>query len=162
MHRLQASDAAFILRLVNEPSWLRYIGDKGVRTLEDAEQYINNGPGDMYRRFGFGLWLVKRKSDDEAIGICGLLKRDTLDDVDIGFALLPEFWRQGYAYEAASATVQYARKVLGLERLAAIASLDNTASRGLLEKLGFGLECVVRFSPDDDELNLFMLELGDA
>ena len=69
MHRLQASDAAFILRLVNEPSWLRYIGDKGVRTLEDAEQYINNGPGDMYRRFGFGLWLVKRKSDDEAIGI---------------------------------------------------------------------------------------------
>ena len=91
-----------------------------------------------------------------------MLKRDTLDDVDIGFALLPEFWRQGYAYEAASATVQYARKVLGLERLAAIASLDNTASRVLLEKLGFVLECVVRFSPDDDELNLFMLELGDA
>jgi RimJ/RimL family protein N-acetyltransferase len=162
MHRLQTGDAAFILRLVNEPSWLRYIGDKGVRTLADAEKYINNGPCDMYRRFGFGLWLMKRKSDDASIGLCGLLKRDTLEDVDIGFALLPEFWRRGYATEAARATVEFARQRLGLERLAAITSPDNAASRGLLEKLGFGLECVVRLTPHDDELNLFMLDLNDA
>jgi RimJ/RimL family protein N-acetyltransferase len=162
MRRLEAGDAAFILRLVNEPSWLRYIGDKGVRTLEDARQYIHDGPGDMYRRHGFGLWLVKRKSDGEPIGLCGLLKRDALEDVDIGFALLPEFWRQGFAIEAASATVQYARRQLGLKRLAAITSMENAASRSLLEKLGFGFERVVRLTPDDDELNLLILEMEHA
>jgi RimJ/RimL family protein N-acetyltransferase len=162
MHRLDAGDAAFILRLVNEPSWLRYIGDKGVRTLEDARQYIHDGPGAMYRRYGFGLWLVKRKSDGEPIGLCGLLQRDTLDDVDLGLALLPEFWRQGFAAEAAKATIEYARRQLGLGRLAAIMSLDNTASRGLVEKLGFGFERVMRLTPDDDELNLFILDLDDV
>lgn len=162
LRRLHAGDAAFILRLVNEPSWLRYIGDKGVHTLEDAEKYIRTGPADMYARLGFGLWLVELKEGAQSIGICGLLKRDTLDDVDIGFAMLPEFWRQGYAFEAAQATVQYASRELRLPRLAAITSRDNVASCGLLEKLGFRLQQLVRLPPGDEEVNLFMLDLGDA
>lgn len=162
MRRLNTGDAGFILRLVNEPSWLRYIGDKGVRTLEDAAEYIRNGPADMYQRLGFGLWLVSIRSSGEPIGMCGLLQRDSLDDVDIGFALMPEFWRRGYAYEATRSTVQFARDQLRLPRLAAITSQDNTASRGLLEKLGFRLQRRVRLAPGEEELNLFMLRLSDA
>jgi len=160
LRQLQGGDAAFILRLVNEPSWLRYIGDKGVRTLEDAGEYIRTGPVDMYRRLGFGLWLIEQKPQGEPMGICGLLKRDTLDDVDIGFALLPEYWKQGYAHEAASATMDYARQQLALARVVAITSKDNAASQTLLEKLGFYLQQTVQLTPDDEELNLFVLDLA--
>lgn len=159
LRQLNSRDAAFILRLVNEPSWLRYIGDKGVSTTEDAENYIRTGPGDMYRRLGFGLWLVALKPAMDPIGICGLLKRDTLDDVDIGFALLPEFCRNGYTFEAATATLRHAKTRLELDRVVAITTPDNTASCGLLEKLGFGLEKLVQLAPDDDVLRLYSLSL---
>ncbi len=159
LRQLASNDAAFILRLVNEPSWLRYIGDKGVSTLDEAKDYIQTGPVDMYQRLGFGLWLVELKPGMEPIGICGLLKRDTLDDVDIGFALLPEFWHKGYAYEAAAATLDHAKTHLALERILAITTPDNAASCSLLEKLGFALEELVRLSPDDDELRLYSLNL---
>ena len=98
---LETEDDAFILKLVNEPSWLEHIGDKGVRTLEQARTYIDAGPRQMYRAHGFGLYLVQRKTDDAPIGICGLIRRDVLEHVDLGFALLPQYWRQGYALEAA-------------------------------------------------------------
>ena len=160
LRQLHARDAAFILRLVNEPSWLRYIGDKGVRTLRDAEAYIRTGPVDMYQRLGFGLWLIERKPQRTPMGICGLLKRDTLDDVDIGFALLPEYRRTGYAFEAASATMEYAERRLDLSRVVAITTTDNTASHALLEKLGFCFERPVQLTPGDEELKLFALELG--
>ncbi|MFW5437641.1 GNAT family N-acetyltransferase [Paenibacillus apiarius] len=100
---LTTDDAEFMLELLNNPSWLEFIGDKGVRTVEDARDYILKGPVDMYARLGFGLYLTERKADGVPIGICGLIKRDSLEDVDIGFAFLPRLWAKGYAYESASA-----------------------------------------------------------
>jgi RimJ/RimL family protein N-acetyltransferase len=133
-------DAVFMLRLLNEPSWLQYIGDRGVRTLDDAHAYILNGPVDMYARLGFGFYVVELKEGGTPIGICGLAKRDHLDAVDIGYALLPEHWAQGYAYEAAAAVLEYGLNVLGLKRIIAITSPDNDRSGRLLEKLGFRYE----------------------
>ena len=157
---LEAGDAAFILRLVNEPSWLRYIGDKGIKSLRDAEDYMQSGPVDMCQRLGFGLWLAELKPNHVPIGICGLIKRETLDDVDIGFALLPEFCKQGYALEAAAATLGFARARLKLSRVVAITSQDNEASGKLLEKLGFQMERLLRMDGDEEELKLFAIDLG--
>jgi hypothetical protein len=100
---MDTRDSGFVLELVNEPSWIRYIGDRGVKTLAEATRYIEDGAIRMYRQAGFGLYLVELKSTGEAIGICGLIKREALQDVDIGFAFLPRFWRKGYALEAAAA-----------------------------------------------------------
>jgi RimJ/RimL family protein N-acetyltransferase len=152
---LEVRDAPFVLQLVNEPSWLQYIGDRGVRTLQDAEQYIQNGPVEMYGRLGFGLWLVALKVTMEPMGICGLIKRETLQDVDLGFAFLPRFWGRGYALESASATVAYGKARLGLSRIVAITSKSNHASGKLLDKLGFRFEHVVRLAADGEELNLY-------
>jgi RimJ/RimL family protein N-acetyltransferase len=157
LRRLEADDAAFILELVNDPAWLRYIGDKGVSNLDDARAYIRNGPVDMYTRLGFGLYRVELKDGGTPIGICGLLKRDTLPDVDIGFAFLPDFRAQGYARESAVATLVYARNVLGLERVVAIVSIDNDDSAKLLQKIGLHLEHTLKMS-DRDEVNLFAVD----
>ena len=135
LRRLTEEDAPFILELVNEPSWLQFIGNKGVQNLEDARGYIAKGPVDSYRRLGFGLYLVELKAGADPIGMCGLLKRETLEDVDLGFAYCPRFWRRGYAHEAASAVMAYAKATLGLKRLLAVTAPDNVASIGLLEKL---------------------------
>ena len=148
-------DAEFILQLLNEPSWLKFIGDKGVRTIEDARSYILQGPVDMYSRLGFGLYLVELKKEHSSIGICGLIKRDSLPDVDIGFAFLPNYWRQGYAYEAASAVMAYSENVLGLNRIVAITSPDNVNSMRLLEKLGLRFEEMLKLSNDAHEVRLF-------
>jgi len=107
------ADAKFILRLLNEPSFIQNIGDRGVRTIEDARAYILQGPVASYEKFGFGLLLVEQKESGLAIGMCGLLKRDVLEHIDIGYALLPEFWSQGYALESASAVMSYVRVKLG-------------------------------------------------
>ena len=140
LRRLTPADAPFIRDLVNEPSWIRFIGDRGVRTEEDARAYLLKGPIAMYERHGFGLWLCEAKATGEALGICGLIKRDTLDDVDLGFAFLPRHWGQGYAHEAAAAVLDYGRAVLELDRIVAITSPDNVPSIRLLEKLGLRLE----------------------
>ena len=155
VRRLELDDAEFILGLLNEPSWLRFIGDKGVRTLDDARDYILNGPVDSYRRFGFGLFLTQQKSDGTPIGLCGLLKRDVLPDVDIGFAFLPAFWGKGYAYEAAAAVLEHGRTALGLNRIVAITNPDNESSIRLLEKLGMRLDGTARLSDAGPELRLF-------
>jgi [ribosomal protein S5]-alanine N-acetyltransferase len=136
LEQFQPDDAEFILQLVNEPAWLAFIGDKGVRNLDDARTYLANGPIAMYARCGFGLYRVDLKASGAAIGMCGLIRRDTLPDVDIGYALLPGHWGQGYAEEAARATLQHARDTLRLPRLLAIVSPDNARSIRLLEKLG--------------------------
>ncbi len=149
------TDAEFILRLVNEPSFLRYIGDKKVRTTDDARSYIRNGPVKSYQDNGFGLYRVGLKDDDVAIGICGLVKRDTLPDPDIGFAFLPEFWNQGYAHESAAAVMRHAREVLRLKRILAITSPDNESSGKLLAKIGLRLQRLVRLSENADEVKLF-------
>ena len=143
LRRLTPADAPFIRELVNEPSWIRFIGDRGVRTEEDARAYLVKGPIAMYERHGFGLWMCESRESREsreALGICGLIKRDTLEDVDIGFAFLPRYWGRGYAHESAAAVLDYGREVLELDRIVAITSPDNTSSIRLLEKLGLRLE----------------------
>src|SRR6476659_4648638 len=112
LRQFTVADAEFILTLLNEPSFLRYIGDKKVRNLDDARQYILNGPVASYERNGFGLYLVEVKDQHTPIGMCGLLKRDELPDPDIGFAFLPAFWKKGFAFEAATAVMREARERL--------------------------------------------------
>ena len=152
---LSADDAAFILELVNDPGWLRFIGDRGVRTLEDARDYILNGPVAMYRRVGFGLYMVELKHSATPIGMCGLIKRAGLEDVDIGFAFLPAFCGQGYAYESAAAIMGYARDTVGLNRVVAITAPDNQRSIRLLKKLGLSFENMLRLGEDQPEVMLF-------
>jgi RimJ/RimL family protein N-acetyltransferase len=153
---LTADDAAFILALLNEPSFLRFIGDRGVRTSVQARDYILNGPVASYAQFGFGLYLVLRKADGAVLGICGLLKRETLADVDVGFAFLPEFWSRGYAFEAAEATVAHGRRDFGLKRIVAVTSPDNAASIRLIEKLGMQFERMVQLKPGSPEIRLYV------
>lgn len=155
LRRLQTDDAEFIVELLNQPSFLRYIGDKEVRNIADAVQYIQTGPLASYERFGFGLYLVELKENGESIGMCGLLKRDSLPDVDVGFAFLSSFWSQGYAFESAAAVMNYGREVLGLRRIVAITSPDNNASIRLLEKIGLRFEGMVRLASDQPEVRLF-------
>ncbi|WP_459503744.1 GNAT family N-acetyltransferase [Bacillus sp. C1] len=157
--RLQTTDdAAFILELMNDPSWLQFIGDRAVRTIEDAKAYILNGPIRMYKQFGFCLFLVERKEDHVPIGICGLVKRDSLEDVDIGFAFLPKYWAKGYAYEAASAVMTYGANKLGLNRIVGITTSDNHASAKLLKKVGLQFERSIQSPNDTEELNLFVFD----
>jgi [ribosomal protein S5]-alanine N-acetyltransferase len=152
---LSAEDAAFILELVNDPAWLRFIGDRGVRTLEDARNYILNGPVAMYRRVGFGLYLVELKQSATPIGICGLIKRADLEDVDIGFAFLPAFHGQGYAYESASAIMNFAQNTVGLNHVVAITAPDNRRSIALLTKLGLSFVDLRRLGEAQSEVMLF-------
>jgi RimJ/RimL family protein N-acetyltransferase len=155
LRRVTDADAEFILDLLNQPSFLRYIGDKGVRNTEDAIRYIQTGPVASYERFGFGLYLVELKETGLPIGMCGLLKRDVLPDVDMGFAFLPDYWSRGYAFEAASAVITHGREVFGLRRIVAITSIENRASIKLLEKLGLGFEGLITPSEELGEVRLF-------
>ena len=148
-------DAEFILTLLNEPSFLRYIGDKKVRNLDGARQYILNGPVASYERHGFGLCLVELRKSHTPIGMCGLLKRDELPDPDIGFALLPDFWSKGFAFEASTAVLDDARERLKLERILAITSVDNHASIDLLQRLGFTFEGLRQLASDREPVKLF-------
>ena len=160
LRTVRVDDAAFYLGLVNEPSFIANIGDRGIRTLEAARDAVSSGPMLMYATRGHSLYVVERKSDGAAIGMCGLIKRDTLDDVDIGYALLPAYWGQGYAYEAAAAVLAHARDGLKLRRLVAITSPGNTASNALLQKIGLRFERIVHLTPDDSGTNLYALEWG--
>jgi ribosomal-protein-alanine N-acetyltransferase len=158
LRKLTPDDAPFILELLNDPSFLRYIGDKGVRTREDAVGYITAGPIASYERHGFGLFLVELKDGGVPIGICGLLKRDWLEDADVGFAFLPRFWSQGYAHESAAAVLDFARDSWRLGRILAITSPDNAASIALLTKVGFRLDRIARWPDERSEINVFALD----
>ena len=152
------ADAEFILALVNDPDWIRFIGDRNVHSLDDARTYIENRLIAVYARQGFGFWCVALKESNEPIGMCGLIRRDGLDDVDIGFAFLPRHRGQGYALEAAQATLTYARNVLGLRRIVAITAVDNERSARLLQKLGLRFERLMRLPGDDEDVKLFAVE----
>ena len=154
LREFTVNDAPFILALLNEPSFLRYIGDKKVRNLDDAKQYILSGPVASYNQHGFGLCLVELKESHTPIGMCGLLKREELPDADIGFAFLPDFWNKGFASEAATVTLQDARERLKLNRILAIVNPDNDASIKLLGRLGF------KFERMKDQVKLFALDYG--
>ncbi len=148
-----------MLRLLNERSFHQFIGDRGVRTLVDARDYIVAGPMASYERFGFGMYLAELKAGGEPIGICGLVKRESLPDADVGFALLPHYWASGYAFEAAAAVIDHAKAAWGLDRVVGITSPENQASIKLLEKLGLAFERTVRLSDERDESLLFGRDL---
>jgi len=155
LRRMTVDDAEFILTLLNEPSFLRYIGDKQVRNLEDARQYILNGPVASYEQYGYGLYATELKDDSVPIGICGILKRETLPHPDIGFAFLPAYRKQGYAFEAAAAVMKHARTVLNVDTILAITTPENEASGKLLSKIGLSFERLIRLTPESDEVKLF-------
>lgn len=159
LRQFSVEDAGFILKLLNEPSFIQNIGDRGVRTIDDARTYILNGPVASYKKNGFGLYIVELKETGEPIGMCGLVKRDGLEHTDIGYALLPGFWSKGYAVEAARAVKEYARDVIGLHRLVAISDPANGGSIRVLERIGLKFEKMVRLSADDIELKLFATDL---
>lgn len=159
LRTLDADDAPFYLALVNEPSWLRHIGDKHIHTVEAARAAIAQGPCDMQRRLGHSLYLVERKDDGAPLGLCGLIKRDSLPGVDIGYALRPACWGQGYAFEAASAVVAYARDALRLPALLAITGPDNVASNALLRKLGMQFVLCTELTPAVPS-NLYRLDFS--
>jgi [ribosomal protein S5]-alanine N-acetyltransferase len=131
---LEVSDQQFIFTLLNEPGWLKFIGDKGIRSLEDAKNYILTGPRKMYERLGFGLFLVELKESHLPVGLCGLIKRDGLEDVDIGYAFLEEHQSRGYAFESAKGTLEYAHK-LGLDRIVAITTKEMFPPQNSLKSL---------------------------
>lgn len=150
------ADDGFILELVNDPDFLRNIGDRGVRSLEDARRYVQDGPVTSYAQHGFGMWVVELREGARPIGLCGFVKRDWLDDVDIGFAFLPQYRAQGYAYEAASAVKAYGCEVLRLPRIAAIVAPDNANSIRLLEKLGLRFERMVRAANEASDIRMYV------
>ena len=156
---LDIKDASFIFHLLNDPSWIQNIGDKGIRTLDDAENYIRNGPIAMYMRYGFGLFLVQLKDSQTSIGLCGLIKRKALKDVDIGYAFLPEYWGKGYAMESASTVISYGKSIHRLSRLVGITLPSNHSSVKLLQKLGFQFEAIVMTTADTKELEMYSIEL---
>ena len=159
LRHLSTDDAPFILELLNDPSFIQNIGDRNVRTIADAESYITKGPVSSYEKNGFGLDLVILKETGESIGICGLIKRDTLEDVDIGYAFLPKFWRKGYAVESALAVLEYGQQVKGLKRIVAITLKENKGSVRVLERIGLKFEKIVKLEEDDEELMLFAINL---
>lgn len=137
VRQLTVDDAEFILRLVNEPSFIANIGDRGIRSIEQASNYLLDGPIRSYNRHGHGPYLVALKTSLIPIGMCGLLKREEFDEMDLGYALLPEFWSRGLAFEVSTALLQFAHSSLGASRVLGLVSPDNQQSIRLLEKLGF-------------------------
>jgi len=153
-------DAAFILELLNTPTWLQFIGDRNVHSIEDAKNYLLAGSIKSYAENGFGFYAVDEKigsSDckNQTIGMCGLIKRDTLPDIDIGFAFLPNLISKGFGYEIASATLDYALNILKINRIIAIVNPENEKSIGLIKKIGMQFEEMIKFGDDDKELMLF-------
>lgn len=155
LRKLTGADAGFVLDLLNQPSFLKNIGDRGVRSIAAAEQYIRDRVIESYERLGFGMFAVELQADRVVMGLCGLVKRDELPDVDIGFAFLPQFWSQGYAAESAAAIVRYAFDRLELRRLVGIANPDNIGSIKVLEKIGLRYEGMIKLNDDSKEICLY-------
>lgn len=152
-------DAAFIFQLLNSPKWIQYIGDRNVKSLEDAETYIQNRMLPQQERLGFSNFVVIRKSDQAKMGTCGLYDREGMEDIDIGFAFLPEFENQGYAFEASSKLLFEAKNSFQINSLTAFTTKDNYSSQKLLEKLGFKKSGFIHIPNDDGELILYKIEL---
>lgn len=154
LRRFTPDDAAFILELVNDPAWIANIGDRNVHDLEAARGYIGRTLA-MYERHGFGMYLVALREGGEPVGTCGLVKRDGVDDADIGFAFLERFRNRGFAHEAAQAVLTHARDALRMPRVAAIVTPTNTRSIRLLEKIGLRFERPIRLPGADEEIFLY-------
>ncbi len=159
LREITVDDSEFILDLLNQPKYLKYIGDKGVRTVEDAATFIENLIRKSYRDNGYGHYIVHLRDDPTPMGTCGYVRRDSLPDPDIGFAFLPQFEKRGYAFESADAVLKYGREVLGFKRVLAITTPDNESSGRLLEKIGFTFERLIDMPNDNEKLRLFVSEI---
>jgi len=157
LRRLVPGDAAFMLGLLNDPDWIRFIGDRGVRSIDAAREYLISGPIAMYGLEGFGLYRVEQKIDAQPVGVCGLIKRPELADADLGFAFMPQSRGRGYGVEAARATLDHGLGPLGMRRIVAITSPDNDDSMRLLERIGMRFERRAVLFEGDDEVNLFAI-----
>ncbi|RVU02765.1 N-acetyltransferase [Mucilaginibacter limnophilus] len=157
LREFDLNDAPFILELLNTDEWVTNIGDFNVKTIDDAKGYLLSRPMEGYKKNGYGMWAVVIKETGQLIGMCGLIKRDTLDRPDIGYALLPQFTGKGYAFEMAEATLKYGMEKLYMQRIAAISIETNKPSINLLKKLGFSYEKQIRLSEDADELQLYSI-----
>ncbi len=155
---LEPTDAPFVLRLLNEPDFLRFIGDRGVRSVEDARDYIERGPLESYRAVGHGLFLAETRDESAPVGICGLMRKPWLEVPDLAYAFLAEATGQGFASEAARAVIAHARETVQLERLIAVVVPDNERSKRVLRKLGFRREGAVS-DPAGVELDRFTMDL---
>ncbi len=155
LREFTTNDAAFIYELVNTPIWLQFIGQRNVHSLTDAKLYLKNGSIKSYSENGFGFYAVLQKDTNTLVGMCGLIKRETLENIDIGFAFLPSFIGKGFGFEAATATLTYAHTALNINKIIAIVDPENTVSIALIKKLGMVYENRVRLSSDDIELMLF-------
>lgn len=149
------TDTLFIVELVNSPGWIKYIGDRNIRTELQARQYLKNGPLKSYQVNGFGLSMVESKIDGIPIGMCGILKRDHLDTPDIGFAFLPAFMGKGFAFEIASAILTYAEDILEIPSISGVTVASNISSVKLLEKIGMKFIRTITFPNETKELLLY-------
>jgi RimJ/RimL family protein N-acetyltransferase len=159
LRAITLDDAPFYVELLNDPAFIEHIGDRGIRTLEDGRRAVAEGPAAMQEALGHSLYLVELKDGGAPIGMCGLIKRDTLDDVDLGYAFLPQYRGHGYAFEAGRAVLAYA-PTIGITRVAAITSPNNIASNQLLRKLGLRFQRFTHLAPDDAGTNLYLCELA--
>ena len=159
LRHLIRDDAEFILRLLNEPSWLEFIGDKHVSNLNDAKKYIELSAITLYQQFGFGLFLVSNKDNDLPLGLCGLIKRDDLEHADLGYAFLPEFWQQGFALEAVNSVLHYAKHEHQLTKLLALTKSSNKPSINLLNKVNFQFDRDLKLLDDEENLHIYELSL---
>jgi RimJ/RimL family protein N-acetyltransferase len=146
LRELKMSDAPFIFELVNTEGWLKNIGDRNVKTINDAESFLSSGPLKSYHENNFGMWLVIEKASKASIGLCGLINRPSLDDIDIGYALLPSYYKKGYAYESAQAVYNYGKEQLGINKIVGICNVDNAASIHILQKIGLQIEKKMPFN----------------
>lgn len=158
LREMVETDDAFVLDLLNQPSFIKNIGDRNVRNLEQSREFIETRYRKSYADNGFGLYAVDLKETGETIGMCGLVKRDGLPDADIGFAFLPQFGKKGYAFESAEAVMEYGKNDLKLERVLAITSQSNESSMKLLNKLGFKFDKLITLPNDTEEINMFIYE----
>ena len=151
------ADKEYVYRLLNSPKFIKYIGDRGVRSVEQAANFIENRYRQSYRDHGYGLYAVRLIENGEPIGICGYVRRESLEGPDIGFAFLPDYERLGYGLESASAMLAYGRNTLEFATIRAITSIDNDASDHLLHKLGFQFDKLI--DGDGESLKLYITEL---
>ena len=159
--KITLDDAAFFLELVNTPNFIKYIGDRNLKTVEDAKTYLKNGTLKSYEDFGFGFYkLLLKEENNKAIGTCGLVKREQLDNVDIGFAMLPEYEGKAFGYESCIAVLKLAKEQFKLNKVLAITLPTNNNSIKLLEKIGLSYEKRIKPFEDDEELLLFAKNLN--
>jgi RimJ/RimL family protein N-acetyltransferase len=153
------ADAPYMLRQLNEPSFIENIADRGVRTLQQAEAYLQNGAMASYQNSGFGFWAAIEKATGQIIGMCGLVKRDNLPHPDLGYSFLPEYFGQGYAFEATQVCIHVAKIKFQLPQLLAIVNTENMPSRKLLEKLGFQFQKMIGLYDNEPDLCLYAIAL---